>query len=77
MFAHLIEKNKKDAFIHLTKMKKQNVNTIEIQNDIFSYTTKRGITKHFVCFISFTQYKKSKFYPSAPERVDGFYFVEI
>ena len=76
MFLEQIEKNKKYSFEHLVERQKQNKATVVVNGNIFSYTTKKGLTKRFVGFNSFGEYKKSKLYPNKAEQVNGFYFVE-
>lgn len=75
MFLSQIEKNKRLAFEHLVEIKKQNKETIIVNGNEFSYTTKRGLVKRFVGFNSFTEYKKSDLYLHKVERVNGFYFA--
>lgn len=75
MFLSQIEKNKRLAFEHLVEIKKQNKETIIVNGNEFSYTTKRGLVKRFVGFNSFTEYKKSDLYQNKVERVNGFYFA--
>ena len=77
MFLEQIEKNKLDAFQHLVKNKKQNTETITVDGDAFSFATKRGVRKKYICFSSFGAYQKSPLYPAYAERVNGFYFVLI
>ena len=54
MFLSQIEKNKRLAFEHLVEIKKQNKETIIVNGNEFSYTTKRGLVKRFVG-LSFTR----------------------
>lgn len=75
MFLSQIEKNKRLAFEHLVEIKKQNKETIIVNGNEFSYTTKRGLIKRFVGFNSFTEYKNSNLYLHKVERVNGFYFA--
>lgn len=75
MFLSQIEKNKRLAFEHLVEIKKQNKETIIINGNEFSYTTKRGLVKRFIGFNSFAEYKKSDLYLHKVERVNGFYFA--
>ena len=77
MFLEQIDKNKKEAFEHLIQCKKQDVETISISGNEYSYTTKRGLIKKYYGFNSFAEYKKSELYPNKPEQVNGFYFVLI
>lgn len=77
MFLEQIEKNKMLAFLHLVKAKKQDEGTVVVNGNLFSYTTKRGVIKTYLCFNSFQEYNKSKLYPNNPERVNGFYFVPV
>lgn len=77
MFLSQIDKNKKSAFEHFVECKKQNKNTIVVNGNEFSYTTKRGLIKRFVVFNSFAEYKKSELYPNKAEQVNGFYFIAI
>ena len=74
----LIEPNRKEAFNHFVKViRKQSTETITVNGNEFSYTTKRGLVKRFVGFNSFAEYKKSELYPNKVEQVNGFYFVAI
>lgn len=75
MFLSQIDINKRLAFEHLVENKKQDKETITINGNEFSYTTKRGLVKKFIGFNSFEEYKKSNLYPQKPERVNGFYFI--
>ena len=75
MFFSRIDKNKRLAFEHLVEIKKQNKETIIVNGNEFSYTTKRGLVKKFIGFNSFAEYKKSNLYPNKAEQVNGFYFV--
>ena len=75
MFLSQVEKNKRLAFEHLVEIKKQNKETIIVNGNEFSYTTKRGLIKRFVGFNSFTEYKNSDLYSHKVERVNGFYFA--
>lgn len=77
MFLEQIEKNKRRAFEHLVERKKQNKDLITVNGNEFSYTTKRGINKRYICFSSFSEYQKSELYVKKDDRVDGFYFVEL
>lgn len=63
----LIEKNRKAAFIcYVRDWKKQDINTIDISDGIYSYTTKRGIKKSFRATDKVS-----------PLKVQGFYFEAI
>lgn len=75
MFLSQIEKNKRLAFEHLVEIKKQNKETIIVNGNEFSYTTKRGLVKRFIGFNSFAEYKSSDLYLHKVERVNGFYFA--
>ncbi len=75
MFLSQIEKNRRLAFEHLVEIKKQNKETITVNGNEFSYTTKRGLVKRFIGFNSFDEYKKSDLYQNKLEKVNGFYFV--
>lgn len=75
MFLSQIEKNKRLAFEHLVEIKKQDKETIVVNGNEFSYTTKRGLVKRFIGFNSFADYKKSDLYQNKLERVKGFYFA--
>lgn len=77
MFLEQIDKNKKSSFEHLVECKKQNKDTVVVNGNEFSYTTKRGLLKKYIGFNSFNEYKKSELYPNHAEKVNGFYFVEI
>lgn len=77
-FSDQIEKNKLAAFKHFVKCwKKQDENTVVVNGNEFSYTTKGGLVKKYAGFNSFNEYKNSEFYPQHPERVNGFVFVGI
>lgn len=79
-FGFLIEKNRKEAFEHLVEIKKQDKNTVVVEGNIYSFKTKRGITKRYIAFVSWDEYKKSGLIYKANyklERVNGFIFVEI
>lgn len=74
----LIEPNRQEAFKHFVEaIKKQNPETITINGNEYSYTTKRGLIKRFIGFNSFAEYKKSELYPNKVEQVNGFYFVAL
>lgn len=77
MLLEQIKKNKKAAFEHLVEYKKQNKETIVIDGNKYSYTTKRGLQKNYIGFNSFNEYRKSEQYPNKSEQVNGFYFVEV
>lgn len=73
-----IETNRQEAFKYFVEViKKQNKDTVVVNGNEFSYTTKRGLIKKFIGFNSFDEYKKSELYPNKAERVKGFYFVAI
>lgn len=73
-----IETNRQEAFKYFVEViKKQNKDTVVVNGNEFSYTTKRGLIKKFIGFNSFDEYKKSELYPNKAERVNGFYFVAI
>lgn len=46
MFLEQIDKNKKYSFECLVEYKKQNKDTVVVNGNEFSYTTKRGILKN-------------------------------
>ena len=74
----LIEPNRQEAFKHFVEViKKQNTETITVNGNEYSYTTKRGLIKRFIGFNSFAEYKKSELYPNKAEQVNGFYFVAL
>lgn len=77
MFLEQIDKNKKLSFEHLVEIKRQNKETIVVNGNEFSYTTKRGLLKKYAGFNSFEEYRKSKLYPNKADQSNGFYFVEI
>lgn len=77
MFLEQIDKNRKTAFEHLVECKKQNKETVVVNGNKYSYTTKRGLLKKYIGFNSFKEYKGSELYPNKAEQVNGFYFVEI
>ena len=73
-----VKKNRQEAFKHFVEViKKQNIETITVNENEYSYTTKRGLVKRFLGFNSFAEYKKSELYPKKAEQVNGFYFVAI
>lgn len=73
-----VEINKKEAFQHFVEViKKQNKETVVVNGNEYSYTTKRGLVKKFIGFNSFNEYKKSELYSNKAEQVNGFYFVAI
>ena len=77
-FSARIKANKLAAFTHFVKCyKKQDENTVVVNRNEYSYTTKNGLVKKYVGFNSFNEYKNSEFYPQHPERVCGFIFVEV
>ncbi len=68
MFMDQIPINKLKAFKHYVEAwKKQDANTVTVEEDIYSYTTKRGCVKKF----------KSVKASTAPIRVNGFGFEPI
>lgn len=68
MFMDQIPINKLKAFKHYVEVwKKQDVNTVTVEGDIYSYTTKRGVVKKF------RNIKVTK----APIKVNGFGFEPI
>lgn len=78
MFLKQIDKNKKLAFEHFVEAwKKQNKDTVVVNGNEYSYTTKKGLVKKYIGFNSFKEYKKSELYPEKAEKVEGFIFVEI
>lgn len=78
MFLEQIEKNRRDAFAHFVEViKRQNKDTINVNGDIFSYVTKRGVTKKYKAFKTFEEYRKSNIYEKHLEKVNGFIFVEL
>ena len=77
MFLEQIDKNRKTAFEHLVECKKQNKETVVVNGNKYSQTTKRGLLKKYIGFNSFKEYKGSELYPNKAEQVNGFYFVEI
>ena len=73
-----VETNRQEAFKHFVEViKKQNKDTVVVNGNEFSYTTKRGLIKKFIGFNSFAEYRKSELYPNKADKVNGFYFVEI
>lgn len=63
MLQELIEKNRKEAFEQYVKnWKHQDPNTIEIQGNVFTYKTKRGIVKKFIATNKVTKLKVNSFY---------------
>lgn len=77
MFLEQIGKNKKSSFEHLVECKKQNKDTVVVNGNEFSFTTKRGLLKKYIGFNSFHEYRKSELYPNKAEQVNGFYFVAM
>lgn len=77
MFYNFIEENRKKSFEHFVEAwKKQNKDTVSVNGNEYSYTTKRGIVKKYIAFNNFDEYKKSELYKNKAEKVNGFYFVE-
>ena len=75
MYKKMIEDNKRHAFEHFVSViKKQNPVTIEIEEDIFSYTTKKGVTKRYKYFNNIKDAIKSGY---KIERVNSLIFGEI
>ena len=73
-----VETNRQEAFKHFVEViKKQNKDTVVVNGNEFSYTTKRGLIKKFIGFNSFAEYKNSELYPNKVEQVNGFYFVAM
>lgn len=73
-----VETNKLAAFRHFVEViKKQNKETVTVNGNVYSYTTKRGLVKRYVGFNSFAEYRKSAVYPQRAEQVSGFYFVAV
>lgn len=73
-----VETNRQEAFEHFVEViKKQNKDTVVVNGNEFSYTTKRGLIKKFIGFNSFAEYRESELYPNRVEQVNGFYFVAI
>lgn len=77
MFLKQRYKNMIDAFKKLVTMKKQNQDTIVIDDLYFSYTTKRGIEKKYMGFYSIQDFFKSIYKSNKFERINGFIFVEL
>lgn len=77
MFVEQIKKNRKAAFLILVERKKQNIDTVTVNENEYSYITKRGVIKKYKGFDSFGGYRRSDLYPQTPERVNGFYFVAV
>ena len=76
MFLQQREINRRKAFEHLVEMKKQNVNTITVNKNVFSYTTKQGIKKNYIAINTLEEYLKSELCNNRLERVNEFLFVE-
>lgn len=56
MLAKLIEENRLNAFKHFVDViKKQNAETVEVNGDVYSYTTKRGKKKFYKAWDSLRQ----------------------
>ena len=73
-----IEKNRKSAFEHLVETKKQNIDTIAVSGNEYSYVTKREQIKKYLAFNSFNEYKNSIYFnTNKMERVCGFFFVLV
>lgn len=77
MFLEQIDKNRRKAFEHLVEIKKQNKETIIVNDNEYSYITKRGLKKRYIAFNSFDDYKNSNLYKNKLEKVEGFLFVEL
>ena len=66
-YSELIRQNRMQAFLHYVKdWKKQDVSTVKVEGDIYSYRTKRGIKHRFRATRNVTTLK-----------VQGFYFEEL
>lgn len=78
MFLSQIEKNRKFAFEHIVRVRKrQDENTVQVEGNVYSYTTKRGKIKKYIAFNGYNEYKHSQYYPQKAESCDGFWFVEV
>lgn len=72
------EQNKLNAFKHFVgAIKKQNPDTVEVDGNIYSYRTKRGLLKRYIHFPTFKEFVNSEYYNNRMEKVNGFIFVEI
>lgn len=76
MFLEQRDINRRKAFEHLVEIKKQNKDTIMVNGNLFSYITKRGMTKRYIALNSFEEFRKSKLHNHHLERVNGFLFLE-
>lgn len=45
MYLKYVEINRRKAFEHLVELKRQDKNTFTVDGSVFSYVTKRGVTK--------------------------------
>lgn len=45
MYLKYVEINRRKAFEHLVELKRQDKNTFTVDGNVFSYVTKRGVTK--------------------------------
>ena len=78
MFLEQIPVNRRKAFEHFVECwKKQDKSTVTVNGNVYTYKTKRGITKKYIGFNSFKEYEKSELYTKKAEHVEGFYFVEV
>lgn len=71
------ENNQRVAFEHLVEIKKQDKNTVVVEGNTYSFKTKRGLLKQYIGFYSYEAYRKSEYYPTQPERCNGFLFVQL
>ena len=73
----VIEENRLMSFIHfVSAKKKQDKNTVTYDEDVYTYTTKRGIIKRYRYYNNIREYLKAKD-DGKSERVNGFVFVEV
>lgn len=79
MFIEQKQRNKLESFKQFVERNKQNPDTVFIdEHGYYCYRTKRlGLLKTYVSFDTFSEYKKSDFYPEYAEKVNGFYFVSL
>lgn len=63
MYDKYIKENQRKAFIHyVTAWKKQSADSVRVEDGIYSYTTKRGITHRFRASNKPTGLKVNSFY---------------
>lgn len=77
MYLKYVEINRRKAFKHLVELKRQDKNTFTVDGNVFSYVTKRGVTKKYKAINGFKEYTETELFHNHLERVNGFLFVEL